>query len=305
MTSSSFWLFQNYKKIHSKFENFPSVILDITLTNILFLKNPKQNPGLSIDQVIKAHSKYLLVNRNVWSTYVDELKRLYLEKRISQEDYSRLITKNQFTSSFLLNSTPDAISQDSVLSVLEEIKSTEVDKDKELLKYSEISKRLNLENLKLHEENKNREDVIKYLQKEVEILKTHKSLQEFREEEKEFNTKMGEFISEKIKEEFKQFSSNRLYYSIFLSISLLVFAFNGYLLSRSVASENKNFIVISVIVGLILFIIPFIRSFFKHDKVLEAFRVAFLKKSRIRKKEELTEKYRIEYEKDHQRPILR
>lgn len=130
--TGSFWLFVDYKKISTRFESIPSVILDSTLTNILYLKSPDANLGISIDQVVKLHCNYLIVDKDVWIQFKQTIKELRDDDTISAEDHARLVSKNQITERYLLDVSDESLTRDDVLSILEKIKIEEAAKVEEI-----------------------------------------------------------------------------------------------------------------------------------------------------------------------------
>ena len=145
--TSSFWLYHNYRKIHKNFESFPCVVYDATLTNILYLKTPNKNIGISINQVLKTHSNYLIIDNEIWFNFIETAKELVKEGDINEEDYAILISKNIFTQELLLNSKPDDIDKEKVKKTLDKIKEKERNTKKELEEIKNREKEL-LENQK-------------------------------------------------------------------------------------------------------------------------------------------------------------
>jgi hypothetical protein len=147
--TSSFNLYRNYGAIHKKLESFPSVILDTTLTNILYLKNPQKSSQISLSQIIKTHCNYLIVDQGIWNSYLSIIKDLKKEDKITVDDYTRLITKNQITQEYLLNADTEKINEVEIKEVLSKIKEVESKKDVALSEKEKLINELTENNKKL------------------------------------------------------------------------------------------------------------------------------------------------------------
>ncbi len=84
---------------HASKATITEVVNDKVFTNILWLKHPKWNSELPLFNLISLHSSGLIVNRALWDSFYDEIRRLSDEKKISSEDISVLIAANEFEKS--------------------------------------------------------------------------------------------------------------------------------------------------------------------------------------------------------------
>lgn len=113
--TSSYYL-SNYGQILSKQnKSFPIIIRDTILTNILWLKNPSNNIGVSFSNIINAHANEIFINNSIWREFIRSMNELLESEKINNDDYARLISKNQITLSFLSKASIDDINQDSIL----------------------------------------------------------------------------------------------------------------------------------------------------------------------------------------------
>jgi hypothetical protein len=172
-------------KISQVNSTFPETILDITLTNILWLKNPESDVGCTVKQIIAHHSKNYLVNEAIWRRFIFTLKELREQKNISDEDFAYLISKNQMTEKYLRKSEINEITPDSVLElrtrILNERKSTHEEllnktkllkqKDENIHKANDENIQLSSEINKLHSENVQLKADYNELKKEFEYFK--------------------------------------------------------------------------------------------------------------------------------------
>lgn len=171
--TSSYLLDKFAKQRHNIQNHFPETILDLTLTNILWLKNPNSELGLSVHHLLAVHSKRLLVDNNIWQKFSKSLKELYKEGKINENDYARLISKNQITIDFLTSKNNNNFDENSILELSEQIE----------------------------EHNSYKEQTI--VAKEVEVKEKSKELQEVKEMLSEFMRNSEDSVSE-LKNEIKQ-----------------------------------------------------------------------------------------------------
>lgn len=121
-----------------------------------------------------------------------------------------------------------------------------------------------------------------------------------------YQTKCNSFIETNVKHEFSSLRKIRIRYIIFLTISMLVFSilffFEDFaLLFDKVVTVNKY---LKYGIAILVFLSPFIRSFFDHKKITHSFMV--LKASYKEKiKIELENKYRTDFEKNNEKPSLK
>lgn len=298
--TSSFWLFFNYRKIHSEFESTSSVIFDATLTNILYLKNPKKGSQIAIDQIIKSHSNYLIINNNIWDRYIREAKELLKSESIEIEDYSRLVSKNQYSEQLLLENNPDEISSTRVLEILDEIKSDEDLKEEKI-------KNIETELKSKSAEASSKDQVIGDLTARLKSLEQDK---ENREAEEKYERDLAAYSAkqkEATKMELDTYLSNlfktRIWYFTFIIFSILVITaaiiLNNY--PEIILGENIPSMSTMILIGIAVFLIPFIRSFFKHDEVLKSMKLLVMKR---KMKREFIAAYIKSYETNCKKPAI-
>lgn len=233
--TSSYNLYKNYNGIYRQLESFPCVILDSVLTNILYLKNPQKNSNITLSQIIKAHCNYLIVDHNIWNNYLSIIKELKQEEKITMDDYTRLITKNQITQDFLLNTDPN-IDESKVKEVLSRIKEEERRKEEQL-----DSKDKEIDNL-IKEKNR-----LKLIASKSENTQ-EKLIQEFELEKKqmnkklyrlEYNMKMDKYIDENVETHLNSLSKTFLWF-LAVVIILLVLNYQTILLDSDLAIFNYS-----------------------------------------------------------------
>lgn len=297
--TSGFWLYKNYKNIHSKFEGFPSIILDSILTNILYLKNPKVNAVISIDQVIKTHCNYFIIDHNIWTLFISYAKELLSDKKIDIEDYTRLVSKNQMSEEALVDISPNDINHEKVLEILERIKADENEKKEKVESYE----------TKINEKDKTIENLTKRVTTlEKEILYS-RAKEKYDNEIEAYNIKLNAFIDKEWSKEINRIKSTLRWYIIFLVFSFIIFSITYFLNLDSEKIQNDYNLNSSVIkiIGYILagliFLGTSIRSFFNHEYVLDGIKM-FSKNYRNNKKEKFTTEKTEQYKKNNEEPKL-
>lgn len=154
------------------------VITDITLTNILWLKNPGSDVGITIDNLLYVHSSEFMVDNKIWRKFLRTLKQMHNSGEIDEGDYALLMSKNQLKEEYLLSKKQEEITPESVRELTNDIKKQSVKKDNELeIKNKKIEELQDIEQKKdnelntYHNENENLEQNLSILQKEHNNLK--------------------------------------------------------------------------------------------------------------------------------------
>ena len=297
--TSSFWLYHNYKKIHKKFEYFPSVVYDATLTNILYLKTPKTNVGISIYQVLKTHCNYLIIDNNIWFQFIDIAKDLIKEGDIDETDYAVLISKNIYTQEFLLNSKQNDINKDSIKSTLNKIKKEKDSSKIELDKRADIIQKKN-------SEIENKDSQIKILSDKIDRIDRERI---YEKKIKEYNRKLTEFCDSKWTEESKLLKKHFWNYLLFIIITVFIIfilvAFRNIILGLfNIQITDSSKLYYAGIITAVGFIATAIRSFFDKKNIIKGLRIIILKKSKKEIKKSSFEKSKETYKNNNKEPVL-
>lgn len=317
--TSSFLLFKDYKKISNKFESIPSVVLDATLTNILYLKNPNSNPGISIDQVIKVHCNYLIIDKSIWSLYLQTLSELKTTDKITIDDYTRLISKNQITENYLLKADQENLQQDEILELLEKIKNQEKGKEEQInILSSNLStvvveqkellteKKVLIEKISEKEKNEQEQnEKIEQLSNNINFLQNSISEIKFNNATDEFNKTLSIELNKGISKFKRQYYWSFTYYILFAVIAIGLYYLSEHIKNIKSSDPNYEFLTsYNSKISFILFLIPFIRSFFKHEKVIDSIKFIFSTKTKKDFISKFTSEYITNYEKDNRKPQL-
>lgn len=130
--TNSYRLYQFSNRYKLNNEAISEVITDITLTNILWLKNPGSDVGITIDNLLYVHSSDFLVDNGIWTKFLKTLKQMHESGDINEQDYALLTSKNQLTDDYLLSKQKDEINPASVKELNEDIRDI-VDKKDEII----------------------------------------------------------------------------------------------------------------------------------------------------------------------------
>lgn len=317
--TSSFLLFKDYKEISNKFESVPAVVLDATLTNILYLKNPNSNTGISIDQVIKVHCNYLIIDKSIWTLYLQTLNDLKTNKKISIDDYTRLISKNQITENYLLKADQDNIQQEEILELLDKIKNQEKGKEEQIsILSSNLStavveqKELITENQELIKKISDKETIEQQQNIKIEVLSNNVNFLQNSISEIKFNNATNEFNKNLIIDLNKEISklNRKNYWSLTIYVLFAIISIGLYFVSehiKSIKETDPNYEFLTKYNSKILFLlfsIPFIRSFFKHDKIIDSFKFIFSRKAKQDFITKFTTDFIKKYEENNRKPQL-
>ncbi|MDC7243778.1 MAG: hypothetical protein PQJ44_07620 [Sphaerochaetaceae bacterium] len=278
--TGSYYLVKNYKKISYRFEKYPAIIMDSSLTNYLYLLSPNKNCHLKLNQVLKAHSKYLLVDSRIWQNYIATLKDLLKEEKISFEDYTKLLSSNRYTNEYLLENLGEEIKIEKVEEILDQIKEEDIKKQDEIIKLRDENEKSQTVISKKDETIESQNKRIEEISKRLELIEEENRKERSAKEEEIKEAKFKEKCSEDYFDFVNQAQKIVRNYLIFLFIAISIKVIEQILPTITIL----KIISINSILSIFVFLVPFIRSFFKHDKVLEAFKLTFSVKYRNARK---------------------
>lgn len=206
---------------------------------------------------------------------------------------------------------PEDIKEDDLDEVLSTISESNIEK---YVREQELSK---MQEQKQKEENKRlKEEVqevyMKYSQKEEEMEMQNEKLKAYEQQilkmeneeiKKEFFKKRREYqanrkkhVDAELKSYFKRVCKNILCYFIFISFACI--------LQISQICFKDNFSKWSILFSVILFLIPFVRSFIKHDKILNNLSFVFNKDERKRTNKNIIHNAIERYNETNKVPIM-
>ena len=130
---------------HKDQNTISEVILDKTLTNIIWLKDP--NADISLKAIIESYSQDLFVNKRVWNKFFNVLQELKIDKKVNAEDVSMLFYHGQIESTLigLNDNNVEDITQDFILKEVDNAEKLQKE-DIELMEKKESSFLKQLEN---------------------------------------------------------------------------------------------------------------------------------------------------------------
>ncbi len=211
---------------HNEDGTICEVILDRTLTNILWLKNPNIQPP--IYSIISAFSKELFIKKRIWDKFYDELNRLAKEGKISHEDITMLLYSDRITD---------------VLNTYDE---SDIDK---------ITPDLILDEIKTLEESKTtiRKDITLDIKEEYDKIIKDKEIEIKEKSDLEWYNKISN-KKEEIKNNTMEIANKLSIFAIFLMsilLAIILIPFLNIFLTLQLTSGME--IVIQTIIGLISF----------------------------------------------------
>jgi hypothetical protein len=214
--TSSFLMDAFCKKRMKADQHFPEVILDLTLTNILWLRNPNKEIGIHLHKLISAHSRRFIVDNGIWNRFLFTLKALRNGGEISREQFATVFSSNQLTIEFLQNSDIEEISEKSILDLTAKIEADITQKEQAI---RDVTKTLE----EAKEENRKRLDSLLIAEKEKNELKETQKKLERELAEIKLKTERDAYVQSKMEEEFYPLSKK--FWSIVIAFSVALFLF--------------------------------------------------------------------------------
>lgn len=150
-----------FEHIGEKTDIIKDNILDILLTNILWLRQPDNNAGLSIHHLVSFHSKNLLVDNKFWLKFQKRAKELLEKNEITETDYVKIINNNQYTLRFLEENKEATDFDNSIFAIRDKILNDEHNYKIQIKNQKQIIDRSIEENKKINnrlEESKAKEE---------------------------------------------------------------------------------------------------------------------------------------------------
>lgn len=209
---------------------------------------------------------------------------------------------------------PEDIKGDDLADILDIISESSIEKyvkEQELFKIQAAQEKKENENLKdeiseIKQENKQQKDILEKQNntiREYSIrllnVENNKNREEFSKQRKKYQFDRKKYVNKALKSIYKKSLYSVLYYLIFISLAFILQVGQIYF------KNNKSNSIITVIIGFVLFLTPFIRSFIKHDKILYSFNYIFSKRKRIISNKEIIHRSIADYCEIAKSPILK
>lgn len=123
---------------------------------------------------------------------------------------------------------------------------------------------------------------------------------DFFKKRKVYQIKRKRYVDSKLKENHIKSLINISWYLIFIIFSVTLQIIQTYL-----KNEIPNVLIFSICLSIIIFIIPFIRSFIKHDKILTSLNYIFSNKKRINENRIIIHNAIMDYNRNNTKPIMK
>ena len=133
------------------------------------------------------------------------------------------------------------------------------------IKYQQKEQTVELQNIKLKE-----------YEQRILVIENDKIKDAFFKKRKEYQINRKKYVDCKLKSYLKESYKNILWYLIFIAIALVMQIIQTYF-----KDIIPNILILSITFSTILFLVPFIRSFIKHDKILTSINYIFSKSKRV------------------------
>lgn len=282
--TSSYLMDQFCKRISRQNDRFPEVILDLTLTNIFWLRNPKKEIGIHLHQLISAHSKRFIVDNGIWGRFFSTIKSMNEDGIISTEEMASVISNNQITLDYLHHVNVDDISVDTVLELAKKVEEEFKNKDRLLEDRERIISETKNETEQTKKELEEKVTVLNDLKNENQTLteqlsSTSSDVQELKKERER-----DRYIDKKMEENFEPLANK----GIHLVVSLFVGFFLMYIAEIADQSDYEwagipygyhNFF------RMVGFLYPITLTIFNKEQIGQVLQFYFSKRSLKRKME--------------------
>jgi predicted nucleic acid-binding protein len=217
--TSSYTLDYFAKRQQRETNSFPEIILDLTLTNIIWLRNPGLKVGLPLHKLIAVHSKKFIIDNGIWKKFLNTIKQLQGDNKIDKIQYAALFSSNQLTLDFLLNTKYDQVNQETIMDLstkIEDILKTSESKiqtkDKEIIdKETQLKNRIKqIEDLEIKLETE-KEEKVRLSKGQADIVV------ELREMKR--RDKLKEYISEYLDENFHPIGKRAIWFVLLIILN--------------------------------------------------------------------------------------
>ena len=188
------------------------------------------------------------------------------------------------------------------INILSSNLSTVVIEQKELL----TEKKVLIEKISEKEKNEQEQnEKIEQLSNNINFLQNSISEIKFNNATDEFNKTLSIELNKGISKFKRQYYWSFTYYILFVVIAIGLYYLSEHIKTIKSSDPNYEFLTsYNLIISFILFSIPFIRSFFKHEKVIDSIKFIFSTKTKKDFISKFTSEYITNYEKENRKPQL-
>jgi hypothetical protein len=282
--TSSYLMDQFCKRISRQNDRFPEVILDLTLTNILWLRNPKKEIGIHLHQLISAHSKRFIVDNGIWNRFFSTIKTMNEDGIISTEEMASVISNNQITLDYLHHVNVDDISVDTVLELAKKVEEEFISKDKLLEEREKIIAEKQNETEQIEKELEEKDSALQDLKNKNQTLSEQLNTTSSDVEELKKERDRDRFIDKKMEENFDPLANKgiHLLVSIFVGFFLMYLAEIADEFDYKWAGIPYKYHKVFKMIG---FLYPLILTIYNKEQTGQVFQFYFSKRSLKRKME--------------------
>lgn len=244
--------------------NYPKTFDIITKAQIVLSTQVNDSISYKYDSLQEKLKKGELNEKQALATIVELRRESKKPEDIKADDLSDILDS-------ISENNIEKYVQEQELFKIQTQKQKEENEDlkKELLKanikYQQKEQTVELQNLKLKE-----------YERRILVIENDKIKDTFFKKRKEYQINRKKYVDSQLKSYLKESFKNILWYFIFIAIALATQIIQTYF-----KDIIPNILILSLLLSAILFLVPFIRSFIKHDKILTSINYIFSKSKRI------------------------
>ena len=246
--------------------NYPKTFDIITKAQIVLSTQVNDSISYKYDSLQEKLKKGELNEKQALATIVELRRESKKPEDIKADDLSDIL---------------DTISENNIEKYVQEQELFKIQTQKQKEENENLKKELSKVNIKYQQKEQTVElqnIKLKEYEQRILIIENDKIKDTFFKKRKEYQINRKKYVDCKLKSYLKESYKNILWYLIFIAI-----AFATQITQTYFKDIIPNILILSITFSAILFLVPFIRSFIKHDKILTSINYIFSKSKRVYK----------------------
>lgn len=244
--------------------NYPKTFDIITKAQIVLSTQVNDSISYKYDSLQEKLKKGELNEKQALATIVELRRESKKPEDIKADDLSDIL---------------DTISENNIEKYVQEQELFKIQTQKQKEENENLKKELSKVNIKYQQKEQTVElqnIKLKEYEQRILIIENDKIKDTFFKKRKEYQINRKKYVDCKLKSYLKESYKNILWYLIFIAI-----AFATQITQTYFKDIIPNILILSITFSAILFLVPFIRSFIKHDKILTSINYIFSKSKRV------------------------
>lgn len=244
--------------------NYPKTFDIITKAQIVLSTQVNDSISYKYDSLQEKLKKGELNEKQALATIVELRRESKKPEDIKADDLSDIL---------------DTISENNIEKYVQEQELFKIQTQKQKEENENLKKELSKVNIKYQQKEQTVElqnIKLKEYEQRILIIENDKIKDTFFKKRKEYQINRKKYVDCKLKSYLKESYKNILWYLIFIAI-----AFATQITQTYFKDIIPNILILSITFSTILFLVPFIRSFIKHDKILTSINYIFSKSKRV------------------------